>query len=140
MTKHLQLLALTKKHFDFLETTGFKITTEEEGDYSSFLETFFSITYQSPKTIIAIDFYDLQLGIHFKANNITSNYLFIDKNLFNNKSGIASMMFSNIPAAIEKIALDIEHNYTAILNGDDVIWTKIKKLMSTPPVKKSRLP
>jgi hypothetical protein len=83
----------------------------------------------------------MEFAVTFNRKGVRASYLFIDANLFGNRSGYKGCMFPRI--RLEKVILetakDIRENYQPILKGDDPIWKKIEAMLNAP-TEKRRLP
>ena len=139
--KSYAFLEQTRKRFSFLQDNGFKIVEEYEGDYGSFKSGFW-LEYRTKLVEIRIVYGDMEFHVYFKKGSLRTDYLFLDKNLNANASGYAGCMFplNKLALVIDEIAADIAANYIRVLNGEEMIWQRIEKLLNAPQEKKPNLP
>ncbi len=73
----------------------------------------------------------MEFSVIFSARGSQISYLFIDYEIFNNRSGLQGTMFSSdkLQRVLEKTGKDIKDNYGDILKGDPFIWKRISKKM-----------
>jgi hypothetical protein len=141
MSACYQFLSQAKKSFSFLAPLGFRIESHHEGTYASFKDGF-EISYVSNDIGVRVAYYDMELDVVFKKGRIAALYLFIDRTLHSNASGLAGGVFTfdKLAPVIDSVAKDIELNYSAILRCDAAMWQKIEKLILAPREEKLFLP
>jgi hypothetical protein len=115
-----------KQSFSFLTNSGFSLISERCPQTNSFKDGF-SFIYRNELISIQIEYYDMEFSVLFIKENHNISYLFIDKHLFSNRSGLQGNMFprNKLLSVVNRTAIDIEENYQSILNAEDAIWQKL---------------
>jgi hypothetical protein len=126
-----------KDHFAFLESMGFMLTKEAWPSGDSFRDGF-SLAYSGADVSVVVEYYDMELVIHFLKQRERIPYLFIDHELMNNASGFGGCMFSRgqLSRAMKKMAADIKDHYQEVLLGNHDLWKRIIAMWHAPREKK----
>lgn len=114
---------------------------EERLPQSSHFRDGFLFKYTGGEVAVDVEYSDLEYVITFSRDGIRASYLFLDENLFNNRSSYHGNMFprDKLRKVVAETATDIQQNYQQVLRGDELTWKKIEA-MSNAPTGKSRLP
>jgi hypothetical protein len=134
------LLVLAERSFAFLLDRGFDLRSRSPATTESFRDGW-SLDYHSSSVKVRVEYLEMQLNVLFTHNSTTVSYLMIDRELHEQRSGFYGDMFpaEGLPVALNQIATDIAHHYSAVLAGDASLWERLKRL-SNAPVTKKRLP
>jgi hypothetical protein len=117
-----------KQAFDFLFAYEFILIKESLPKSLDYRDGFI-FNYQGPIQL-DIEYYEMVLNISFKNKGACTTYLFLDKYLFDNRSGLQGNMFprDKLEKKALEIAEDIHQNYKLILLGNESIWQKIRNI------------
>jgi len=139
-TDFIALSLSAKQAFSFLADYGLTLAEERLPQSSHFLDGFL-FRYTGGGVAVDVEYSDMQYVITFSRNGVRASYLFLDKNLFVNRSGYQGEMFmrDKLGKVIEKTATDIQQNYQQVLRGDELTWKKIEAAWYAS-AGKSRLP
>jgi hypothetical protein len=114
--------------FCFLESAGFQLAEKQEATGNNARYDGWHFEWNGPINI-RIEYYEMEFNVIFSSHGSRTSYLFVDYEIFNNRSGLQGTMFSSdkLQHALEKTGKDIKDNYGDILKGDPFIWKKISK-------------
>lgn len=124
----MEICVLARDRFSFLTSLGFSLVSEKFPQTNSFKDGF-SFKYVKEPISVQIQYYDMEFNILFTQENQSIPFLFIDKYLFNNRSGFQGNMFprEKLLNAVTRTATDIGQNYQSILKGEELVWQKLIK-------------
>jgi hypothetical protein len=133
-------LAQAEAAFGFLPSRGFRLVERHVTGGVSFRDGW-RLSFEGPSVRVIVQYLDVQFEVHFERAGVRTDYLFIDRERFQRRSGYHGNMFSGaqLVPAIEQIAADIRDNYAAVLTGDDKEWATLASLAAEPAAKR-RLP
>ena len=79
---------------------------------------------------VRVAYYEWELEILLRREDIATTYLFLDVNVRNNASGFQGSMFSpdKLADIVPRIARDLVENYREVLLGDEAAWQRISAL------------
>ena len=119
--------------FSFLDGLGFKVddrlvtagNTSRDG---------WRLSYSSLAMKVVVQYLDSQFEILFIRGETTASYLFLDRYLFDRRSGLHGDMFSpqELAPVVNRIANDIRDHYRSILSDDTEEWERIGRLLNVP--------
>jgi len=134
------LLALAERSFGFLRDRGFELRSRSPAATDSVRDGW-SLEYHSPSVDVRVEYLEMQFNVLFTYAGTTASYLMIDRELHGSRSGLYGDMFPSdqLAPTLERVATDIADHYAPVLTGDAALWTRIRRLIEAPVVKK-RLP
>jgi hypothetical protein len=125
--------------FTFLVERGFHLAEPfVSGGKSS--KDGWRLVYTSPGLTVTVQYFDMEFEVLFDRAGLAVDYLFIDRELFGQKSGFHGNMFApqKLADVIDRVAADIKEHFGPVLEGDLAEWDRIKRLRAAPKAK--RLP
>jgi len=128
-----ELMALTIREFGFLCDEGFELVCQIGPATGSFKDGF-KLTYAGAGMNLSVQYYDLELGVKFHLDQVVVDFLFLDENFFGNESTFQGMMFPDdkLPDALHRVSGLIRSNYSLILKGDPLTWSRITARLLRP--------
>jgi hypothetical protein len=126
--------------FAFLGDLGFQLGERWVSEGGSFRDGW-RLVYSAPTMTVTVQYLDMQLEVLFGRAGVEVDYLFIDRELFGRRSGLAGNMFppQKVGEVIDRVASDIREHFNAILLGDESDWARIGRLLEAPKAR-ARLP
>lgn len=119
--------------FGFLAELGFHLADRHVTGGKLFRDGW-RLIYASPGLKLTVQYLDTQFQVLFDRGGIETDYLFIDRELFGQRSGLDGNMFrpQNLAPIIELVAADIRDHFGSVLRGDDTEWARIQRLLDAP--------
>ena len=130
----------TEERFAFLQRLGFEQTERWVTGGQSFKDGW-RLTYERAPVVVTVQYLDSQFEVWFRRAQTEASYLFIDTELRERYSGFHGAIFPphTLERTIVRVSVDVEANYSALLEGDDEAWREVEARLAQPQ-RKRRLP
>jgi len=134
MVRLNDLMSIAEASFAFLESEGFTLMGRSAATTDSFLDGWW-LRYEAPLVQVRVEYSEMQFDITFARADVSATYLFIDREIFGQASGLHGDMFpaDKLTPVIQRVAADIRTNYAALLHGEAAIWGRVARLRGIPP-------
>ena len=134
MVRLNDLMATAETAFAFLTTEGFTLTERRPAQTDSFRDGWW-LRYESPGVEVRVEYSDMQFDVTFARDDVAATYLFVDREIFGQASGLHGDMFpvDKLEPVIHRVAAEIRAHYVPLLRGDAPFWDRVARLRQTPP-------
>lgn len=127
--------------FAFLISLGFERDSRANVGVPGMSMSGWELTYRSPTVWLRLLYADYQLEINFERSGARLEYFTLDRDAYDRRSGYHGNMFPSdkLAPVIDRVAADIQANYTSLLAGEQVAWDRAIHIQNAPKTKR-RLP
>ena len=125
--------------FAFLLDQGFRLDERLVTEGQSYRDGW-RLGYAGGEVRVVVQYLDMQFEVFFERAGVRTDYLFVDRERFHQRSGLHGNMFTpqNLGPIVDRVAADIRDHYGPLLQGDESEWARIERLTRAP--KEKRLP